>query len=64
VEAVHTNRIGFRAPRRRILGQELAGEIESVGSAVTLFKKGDQVFAIPVFISGRMRSTTACLKQD
>jgi NADPH:quinone reductase-like Zn-dependent oxidoreductase len=36
---------GFRAPRRRILGQELAGEIESVGSAVTLFKKGDQVFA-------------------
>ena len=37
--------LGFRAPRRRILGQELAGEIESVGSAVTLFKKGDQVFA-------------------
>ena len=36
---------GFRAPRRKILGQELAGEIESVGNAVTLFKKGDQVFA-------------------
>jgi len=36
---------GFRAPRRKILGQELAGEIESVGNAVTLFKKGDHVFA-------------------
>jgi NADPH:quinone reductase-like Zn-dependent oxidoreductase len=36
---------GFRGPRRKIIGQELAGEIESVGNAVTLFKKGDQVFA-------------------
>jgi NADPH:quinone reductase-like Zn-dependent oxidoreductase len=37
---------GFRGPRRKILGQELAGEIESVGINVTLFKKGDQVFAL------------------
>src|SRR2546427_11846405 len=40
-------RVGFgiRAPRRKILGQELAGEIESIGNAVTMFKKGDQIFA-------------------
>jgi NADPH:quinone reductase-like Zn-dependent oxidoreductase len=37
---------GIRAPRRGILGQELAGEIESVGANVKLFKVGDQVFAL------------------
>ncbi len=37
--------IGIRKPRIKILGQELAGEIESVGNKVTQFKKGDPVFA-------------------
>ena len=47
-------RIGFglRGPRKKILGQELSGEIESVGKAVKQFKSGDQIFAATGFSLG------------
>lgn len=36
---------GIRRPRRPVLGQELAGDIELVGKDVRSFAKGDRVFA-------------------
>jgi NADPH:quinone reductase-like Zn-dependent oxidoreductase len=36
---------GLRRPRRPVLGQELAGDIESVGEDVRSFSRGDRVFA-------------------
>lgn len=36
--------LGITGPKRTILGMELSGEIEAVGSKVTQFKKGDAIF--------------------
>lgn len=54
---------GVRRPKFRTLGNELAGVVEGVGSAVTRFAVGDRVFGVDQLTFGANAEYT-CMRQD
>jgi NADPH:quinone reductase-like Zn-dependent oxidoreductase len=55
--------LGLTRPRRPILGMVLAGEVESVGAAVTVFGPGEQVFGFDRRVFGAY-AEYVCWPQD
>jgi NADPH:quinone reductase-like Zn-dependent oxidoreductase len=56
--------LGIRKPKRPTLGMELAGEVESVGKDVTMFQKGDQIFASTCTVDFGGYAEHKCFPED
>lgn len=55
---------GLFKPKKKILGHELAGVVEAVGSGVTRFKKGDLVFGSTTLLGAGSYAEYVCIPQQ
>jgi NADPH:quinone reductase-like Zn-dependent oxidoreductase len=55
---------GLRRPKQRILGTELAGEVEAIGAAVTEFAIGDHVFGTTSAFRTGAHAEFVCLPES
>jgi len=56
--------LGWRKPRRHVLGMELAGKIEAIGKKVTRFNVGDPIFASTVGINFGGYAEYKCIPEN
>ena len=56
--------IGFNKPRKPVLGTVFSGIVETIGSSVTKFKKGDEVFGMTGFKFGTYAEYLVLKEQD
>ncbi|MBZ0276118.1 MAG: NAD(P)-dependent alcohol dehydrogenase [Anaerolineae bacterium] len=56
--------LGVFRPRRKILGMEMAGDVEAVGTAVTRYKVGDPVFASTSSVNFGGYAEYKCMPED
>jgi NADPH2:quinone reductase len=55
---------GLRRPKQRILGTELAGEVEAVGSGVSKFAASDQVFGSTAAFKSGSHAEFVCVSEN
>jgi NADPH:quinone reductase-like Zn-dependent oxidoreductase len=55
---------GLRRPKQRILGTEVAGEIQAVGAAVSEFAVGDYVFGSTKAFKSGAHAEFVCIQED
>ncbi len=55
---------GLRRPKQRILGTELAGEVEAVGAAVNQFSVGDHVFGSTAAFKSGAHAEFVCVAES
>jgi NADPH:quinone reductase-like Zn-dependent oxidoreductase len=56
--------LGLRKPKERVLGCDVAGQIEAVGENVTLFRPGDEVFGSPFMHGFGAFAEYVCVPED